>query len=225
MCMVDQCGRPAYGNGLCNPHWQRQRRGKGMELPIRIGKYAPGAVCSVDGCDRTGKIQRGFCNAHYIAWRKYGDPLTSKKTVSRRGDPEVIPHGTASGYSYHHCRCADCRHYKRGESTSARMSDPDKAASSRHESYMRNRGNVLAANKAWNARHREAFNNLTARSYRRHQLATRANAHSHYRRWTSLDDMFVMRTDLTTREIAQVLGRSIASVRSRRSDLRKEQAA
>ena len=31
--------------------------------------------CSIDGCEKTNDIRRGWCNAHYLQWRKYGDPL------------------------------------------------------------------------------------------------------------------------------------------------------
>ena len=33
-----------------------------------------GKTCSVEGCDRE-VASRGMCNAHYIRWRRYGDPL------------------------------------------------------------------------------------------------------------------------------------------------------
>ena len=32
-------------------------------------------ACSVDGCDRRYRA-RGFCNLHYLRWRRHGDPLT-----------------------------------------------------------------------------------------------------------------------------------------------------
>ena len=40
--------------------------------------------CSIDGCERTNNIRRGWCNAHYLQWRKYGDPLKR----SRFDNPE-----------------------------------------------------------------------------------------------------------------------------------------
>lgn len=30
-------------------------------------------ACAVDGCDRTGKITRGYCNLHYLRLRQHGD--------------------------------------------------------------------------------------------------------------------------------------------------------
>lgn len=32
-------------------------------------------VCKIDGCERTGKIRRGYCSRHYYSLRTYGDPL------------------------------------------------------------------------------------------------------------------------------------------------------
>lgn len=31
--------------------------------------------CSVDGCERSGYLTKGFCGAHYRRMRRYGDPL------------------------------------------------------------------------------------------------------------------------------------------------------
>jgi DNA-binding transcriptional regulator YiaG len=33
-------------------------------------------LCKIPNCDKTS-LARGWCNAHYIRWRKYGDPLGS----------------------------------------------------------------------------------------------------------------------------------------------------
>lgn len=33
-------------------------------------------VCEIDGCD-SKHSRRGYCNRHYISWRKYGSPLFS----------------------------------------------------------------------------------------------------------------------------------------------------
>lgn len=42
-------------------------------------------TCSVDGCEKGGKITRGWCGMHYWRWSKNGDPLVTQKHI---GDPE-----------------------------------------------------------------------------------------------------------------------------------------
>lgn len=224
-CSVVECQRPHFGRGLCNSHYQRLRRGAELSRPIQPFRYEPGTVCKVDGCDAQGTIQRGFCTTHYQRWRKWGDPHFVTDRSSRRGQPEAIPHGTSSGYTYHRCRCVECRQYKRRECAEGRLSDPDKASRKRHESYLRNRERALSNNRRWIDRNRDEFNRISSENYKRHQEATRASATNHHRPWLAEDDAVVVRTDWTTREIAQVLGRSIAAVRTRRSQLRKEHAA
>lgn len=31
--------------------------------------------CTIDGCESTHRIRRGWCNAHYLRWLRHGDPL------------------------------------------------------------------------------------------------------------------------------------------------------
>jgi hypothetical protein len=45
VCSVDECGKPARAAGLCPTHYQRQRRGKALEAPLR-GEVAPLAPVS-----------------------------------------------------------------------------------------------------------------------------------------------------------------------------------
>lgn len=32
------------------------------------------SVCKIDGCDKGGKIRRGWCSYHYLRWYAHGDP-------------------------------------------------------------------------------------------------------------------------------------------------------
>lgn len=41
------------------------------------------SICAVDGCDKPAVNRHGWCNAHYLRWRRYGDPLAQR--------PRVIP--------------------------------------------------------------------------------------------------------------------------------------
>lgn len=50
--------------------------------------------CSIDGCNNR-RIARGFCNAHYKKWKKYGDPnamLTTPKGEPLKYFNEVVLH-------------------------------------------------------------------------------------------------------------------------------------
>ena len=58
------------------PHERRRRKPRGGESP----------PCLVDGCDRPN-LSRGWCQKHYSAWQRHGDPLTDLSI--RRGICEV----------------------------------------------------------------------------------------------------------------------------------------
>jgi len=221
VCSVEHCDRPQCSLGLCNAHWQRRRRGVDLVKPI-LPRYKSGTVCSVEGCTRSGKIQLGFCNAHYIAFRKYGSPTHSEKRISRRGEPDAIPHGTASGYSYHKCRCATCRQFKRSEWKLAQAADPDGASLRRHESYLRNRDRALSSNSAWRSRNKTVIRAANVRNRNRYQSVTKRVAYAHGNRWTPNDDEVIRRADITTMEAAIILGRTYTAVTSRRYALRDE---
>ena len=32
-------------------------------------------TCTIDGCERGGKLRRGLCGMHWQRFRKHGDPL------------------------------------------------------------------------------------------------------------------------------------------------------
>lgn len=34
-------------------------------------------TCSIPACGNSGKMRRGWCNMHYIRWKRHGDPLTA----------------------------------------------------------------------------------------------------------------------------------------------------
>lgn len=49
-------------------------------------------VCSIDGCGKGGLVRRGWCVAHYMRWRRHGDPLsTSYKGAGASFDSRVEP--------------------------------------------------------------------------------------------------------------------------------------
>lgn len=72
-------------------------------------------TCSIEGCERGGKITRGWCRKHYMRWYVHGDPLVTERIVGddqarflskvdRRGDDECWPWlgpvNEVNGYGY-----------------------------------------------------------------------------------------------------------------------------
>ena len=73
VCKVEGCSRPVHTRGLCGAHYQRQRKGQPLEVPIgemyegRARQVARG--CRIEGCERPHKA-RGLCSRHYQRWRE-----------------------------------------------------------------------------------------------------------------------------------------------------------
>ena len=67
--------------------------------------------CSLDGCDRPA-AKRGWCNAHYLRWRRHGDPLAGRAfdgvvgrflrdvVLDHKGDACLFWPYARSGYGY-----------------------------------------------------------------------------------------------------------------------------
>lgn len=62
------------------------------------------ATCSIGECER-GVFARGWCRAHYMRWRRYGDPLTVKNRPGKRCEIDGCdrPH-YAHGWCHAHYR-------------------------------------------------------------------------------------------------------------------------
>lgn len=121
-CQVDGCDRPRYAKGLCNPHYQRARKGLPLDVPIQ--ERQTGRACRVDGCHRPARA-RQLCSAHlqrfYISRDVWADdpigkhwrpdhPRRRRQGESRRRntdgyievwDPEH-PNAHASGFVLEH---------------------------------------------------------------------------------------------------------------------------
>jgi len=83
LCEKAGCQTPAGRNGLCKPHYLKQRRELGTQ--VRRG------VCSVEGCSKP-HASKGCCEDHYYRWRRYGNPLHPR--LSRhKGTGCITPEG------------------------------------------------------------------------------------------------------------------------------------
>ena len=69
-CEVISCELPATVKGMCRRHFQRLRSAVSMDAPWRLN-YAPGAVCSLSGCDKRPS-DNGYCKSHAQTFRFYG---------------------------------------------------------------------------------------------------------------------------------------------------------
>lgn len=75
ICKITGCNDKATGLGLCQFHYDRNRR-KGGPLAGGLRRRSPGSLdaCTVDGCDNKA-IALGVCRKHYAKLKKFGDPL------------------------------------------------------------------------------------------------------------------------------------------------------
>ena len=105
VCKIDNCNKSAHYKhngklGYCNMHYSRLYRGVDMNKPARRspGTYTINTKCQVIDCEKTGRINNGYCYKHYYRYRLYGDPLVNVR----------IPPG-----KYTHCTIDDCnnKHY------------------------------------------------------------------------------------------------------------------
>jgi len=93
-CKSVECDKTTEGGsrGFCHAHYIAARRGTfdmetGARLrePKRVASYGPGALCSVEGCERKSRA-KGMCSAHWQRSRKNQD-LSVPVDVSNRGSP------------------------------------------------------------------------------------------------------------------------------------------
>ncbi len=66
-CAVPDCPNNARKSGFCADH------------QVVREPFVP-APCLVEGCESLSINRRGYCNPHYIRWRKTGDPIDRRPT-------------------------------------------------------------------------------------------------------------------------------------------------
>lgn len=70
-CTLPDCDRPRKTRGLCQSHYDHERRRGTLADYPRERSVSLGHACSVDGCDNE-VASRGWCNTHYTRFRKTG---------------------------------------------------------------------------------------------------------------------------------------------------------
>ena len=133
VCAIEGCNRLERGKkGFCEPHLERVKL-YGVDAVtadirnVLTQAYAPGTVCSLDGCERPVET-RGWCGPHYKRWWKHGDPTVVKSKKVTIGDgykscslcDRVLPlddffRNSAALYGVCHY-CKDCMTERRGKS-------------------------------------------------------------------------------------------------------------
>lgn len=96
-CTEPECNAPAHCRGLCHAHYHRLLR-YGDPSVKKYGVDGTGRrgvveeKCGVPGCrsraaghgiDRGAHGARGWCHAHYLAWKRHGHPLGVGRGVKR----------------------------------------------------------------------------------------------------------------------------------------------
>lgn len=154
------------------------------------------------------------------------------------GTPHDHSHGTTSGWSYHGCRCAECRavHYAYHRAADGRRSKPERRLRSREYSRRRH-----LADPEWRAReyagrakpdrqrlreatreHRKSNSAIINRRSldRSRSIRESLGIKSGQRRWWSpAEDRIIQRDDISIKEMAFMVRRTPASITARRSRL------
>jgi hypothetical protein len=130
-------------------------------------------------------------------------------------------HGTQSGYQYHRCRCDQCRAVNADRSKAIRYASIDARRNTERAYYSASA---------------ESINTRTADRRRSQQATSAASADNTYQPWSGDEDELIMRLlpgpegklvpnyEHSCIACALVLGRTFASVKNRRSVLRKANA-
>lgn len=78
ICSVTNCDNKHSSVGLCSTHIFRLKKTGSLRENYKIGEIPPTKKylsCKIDGCTSTYKMNKGYCNAHYLRLRRHGDPL------------------------------------------------------------------------------------------------------------------------------------------------------
>lgn len=82
LCPIDGCGKPKYGAGFCQAHYERNRK---YGNPLGSAPKKTGMLCSTLDCGKP-VVANGVCAACYARIKKRGSVAYSKKHLARFSD-------------------------------------------------------------------------------------------------------------------------------------------
>ena len=163
---------------------------------LRADRRSRGATPNVHGS--TGYSNYGCrCDVCVEAWRlrcNASDAAARKRAEERRISGEEPPEHGVRGFAYYGCRCEVC-------------------TSAHREDYRRR----YAADEAFREKMRKRYRE----NYKDWQQESRQMAERYGEQWTGPELELAARGDLTTRQLAQMLGRTFAAVDAMRNRIRR----
>lgn len=143
--------------------------------------------------------------------------LELRRDRMRRSATEPVPHGL-NGYVNWGCRCEICREAGRIDLRAARE---------RRKGHPGTPHGTTSGYRFWGCRCEEcriAVQKARLALSVRHQAEAKARAHRHGAQWTGPELELASRRDLSTLDVAHMIGRSYWAVETMRRDLGKEPA-
>lgn len=86
--------------GLCGAHYQRQIKGKPLDVPVRVRRSNEPHWCVLEGCERRSRRASGLCDMHHRRWVVRGRPVdhASLGGERRQRGPKVVRRCDRDGY-------------------------------------------------------------------------------------------------------------------------------
>lgn len=132
----------------------------------------------------------------------------------KAGTPHTFNHGTSTGYSYHLCRCTECKQWAREASMKGYWANRDRELEEKRRQRERNLDVHLERERA-----KRNKPETRAAVQRRKEKYSRVPV-TRSRKWMPHEKELVLRDDLSILELAYMLERSPSSVQAQRSWLR-----
>lgn len=81
---AEACGRSAVVRGRCRACYQRKMRTLAESGVTELdGRSIP--ICKLDDCSKWAR-SKGYCQGHYLRWKRYGDPFAGQRRDGRTLD-------------------------------------------------------------------------------------------------------------------------------------------